>query len=147
MKHILEELGVKSIRLMTNNPRKMTELEGLGITVTGRLPCIVKSQKYNQGYLSAKQRRMRHMLGSWDEPDTDNIVNSSASGGSSSSSGSSGNGGVVRPRDADLDGSFCFWNHEGEPGPAGIPLQPIGNVVLKQQQDNSNNVQKKRGKQ
>lgn len=134
---------MKSIRLMTNNPRKMTELEGLGITVTGRLPCIVKSQKYNEGYLSAKQRRMRHMLGSWDEPDTDDSI--------------SGSSGVARPRDADLDGSFCFWNHEGEPGPAGIPLQPVGNVGLEKQQgrqqpqqrrqDDSNHRQKKKGKQ
>lgn len=60
--HILQELGVKSIRLMTNNPRKINELAALGINVVGRVPCQVKSQPLNRGYLSAKQRRMKHIL-------------------------------------------------------------------------------------
>lgn len=41
VRHILADLGVTSIRLMTNNPRKLSELASLGITVTGRIPCQV----------------------------------------------------------------------------------------------------------
>lgn len=40
--HILEEMGIKSIRLMTNNPRKITEMAALGIPVSGRIPCLVR---------------------------------------------------------------------------------------------------------
>lgn len=42
MAHILEEMGIKSIRLMTNNPRKITEMAALGIPVSGRIPCLVR---------------------------------------------------------------------------------------------------------
>ena len=89
--HILQELGVKSIRLMTNNPRKINELAALGINVVDRVPCIVKSQQYNKGYLSAKQKRMKHIL--------------------------------VDEEEEQLEGQYCFWDHDGEPGSAGIPLE------------------------
>jgi hypothetical protein len=59
----------------TNNPRKIRVLRELGVVVTARLPCIVQSQQFNEGYLNVKQARMQH----------------------------------------DLDGSFCYWNHDGEP--------------------------------
>lgn len=58
------------------------------------MPCIVQSTKYNAGYLSVKQSRMEHML-SDDESEGE-----------------------------ELEGQFCFWNHEGEPSSAGIPLDP-----------------------
>jgi GTP cyclohydrolase II len=51
VRHILRELEIESIRLMTNNPRKLSELEALGIVVTGRVPCIVVGNEFNQGYL------------------------------------------------------------------------------------------------
>ena len=64
--NILEDMGIKSIRLMTNNPRKVATLERLGVKIDGRLPCIVKPNLFNQGYLQAKEGRMKHYLdGSW----------------------------------------------------------------------------------
>lgn len=60
--HILKDLNVRSIKLMTNNPRKINELEALGIKVVGRVPCQVKASRHNVGYLTAKQRRMQHMI-------------------------------------------------------------------------------------
>jgi hypothetical protein len=56
--------------LQTNNPRKINELEGLGVSVTGRIPCLVKPGKYSSDYLEAKGRRMDHMDldGSWYDP-------------------------------------------------------------------------------
>lgn len=102
--HILQELGVKSIRLMTNNPRKINELAALGINVVDRVPCLVKSQKYNKGYLSAKQKRMKHIL---------------------------------REEDEELEGQYCFWDHDGEPGSAGIPLEsgmPLEDAAKKLEQ-------------
>lgn len=75
VRNILLDLGVKSIRLMTNNPRKINVLETLGISISDRLPCIVEAGDYNKGYLEAKAQRMDHLL----------------------------------------DGSWCYWNHDGEP--------------------------------
>ena len=43
--------------MQTNNPRKIQELEELGVDVTGRIPCIVESQELNMGYLATKQVR------------------------------------------------------------------------------------------
>ena len=64
--NILEDMGIKSIRLMTNNPRKVATLERLGVKIDGRIPCIVKANLFNQGYLEAKEGRMKHYLdGSW----------------------------------------------------------------------------------
>ena len=64
--NILEDLGIRSIRLMTNNPRKVATLEKLGVRIDGRIPCIVKANLFNQGYLEAKEGRMKHYLdGSW----------------------------------------------------------------------------------
>jgi GTP cyclohydrolase II len=64
--NILEDMGIKSIRLMTNNPRKVATLERLGVRIDGRIPCIVKANLFNQGYLEAKEGRMKHYLdGSW----------------------------------------------------------------------------------
>lgn len=47
--------------MQTNNPRKIEQLEGLGVSVTGRIPCLVKPQKYSKDYIEVKGRRMRHM--------------------------------------------------------------------------------------
>ena len=64
--NILEGMGIKSIRLMTNNPRKVATLERLGVKIDGRIPCIVQANLFNQGYLEAKEGRMKHYLdGSW----------------------------------------------------------------------------------
>ena len=64
--NILEDMGIRSIQLMTNNPRKVATLERLGVKIEGRIPCIVKANLFNQGYLEAKEGRMKHFLdGSW----------------------------------------------------------------------------------
>ena len=188
----------------------MTELAGQGITITGRIPCLVKAQAYNASYLSAKERRMAHLL-SYDAEDYEGVVEAGRhqragpAGGqevprggepeSGSSSGeeasleevaagvvgegtavvSEGVVGVVgahlhsrngasrhpsprngarpsqpmlrqRPgaagaaaaaqqqqrqqqqveeQEGELDGSFCYWDHAGEPSSAGIPLEPV----------------------
>ncbi|KAK3257680.1 hypothetical protein CYMTET_33246 [Cymbomonas tetramitiformis] len=60
--NILSGLNVKSIRLMTNNPRKINLLTALGIEISGRIPSIATSNKFNEGYLDAKEKRMDHLL-------------------------------------------------------------------------------------
>ncbi|KAI8467407.1 MAG: GTP cyclohydrolase II-domain-containing protein [Monoraphidium minutum] len=62
VRNILKELNVKSVRLMTNNPRKMSELTELGVKVTGRVPCQIQAGDHNKGYLEAKTKRMDHMI-------------------------------------------------------------------------------------
>ncbi|POM74069.1 GTP cyclohydrolase II [Phytophthora palmivora] len=59
---ILKDLGIQSIRLLTNNPRKIRLLSQLGITVEGRLPVVIKGGEFSQGYLTAKAKRMAHLL-------------------------------------------------------------------------------------
>eukprot|EP00242_Pyramimonas_sp_CCMP2087_P003723 CAMPEP_0198212432 /NCGR_PEP_ID=MMETSP1445-20131203/26015_1 /TAXON_ID=36898 /ORGANISM="Pyramimonas sp., Strain CCMP2087" /LENGTH=284 /DNA_ID=CAMNT_0043886869 /DNA_START=230 /DNA_END=1084 /DNA_ORIENTATION=+ len=60
--NMLKDLNLQSIRLMTNNPMKMKKLAELGVNVVGRIPCIIKSNDVNDGYLKAKADRMDHML-------------------------------------------------------------------------------------
>jgi GTP cyclohydrolase II len=59
---ILADLGVESIRLMTNNPRKEEELLALGVEITGRIPVLVEPSAHSAGYLNAKADRMGHLL-------------------------------------------------------------------------------------
>lgn len=59
---ILADLGLKKIRLMTNNPRKIAGLEGHGLQVVERVPVEVKPGKCNRFYLSTKKRKLGHML-------------------------------------------------------------------------------------
>uniref|UniRef100_UPI00404810BA GTP cyclohydrolase II n=1 Tax=Aliarcobacter sp. TaxID=2321116 RepID=UPI00404810BA len=60
--HIFNDLGVKSLKLITNNPKKIKYVESLGIEITERIPAITKSNKYNEGYLFTKKEKMGHML-------------------------------------------------------------------------------------
>ncbi len=60
--NILEDMNIKSIRLMTNNPRKVATLEKLGVRIVSRIPCIVEPNLFNNGYLTAKEGRMKHYL-------------------------------------------------------------------------------------
>lgn len=55
-------LGVSSVRLMTNNPEKVTALEALGVDVVERVPVVVPATQHSLGYLEAKRLRMRHDL-------------------------------------------------------------------------------------
>jgi GTP cyclohydrolase II len=59
---MLRHLGVKSIKLMTNNPQKVEELRALGVQVVDRLPVLIPPNPHSAGYLEAKRVRMRHQL-------------------------------------------------------------------------------------
>ncbi|MCF7887810.1 MAG: bifunctional 3,4-dihydroxy-2-butanone-4-phosphate synthase/GTP cyclohydrolase II [Candidatus Omnitrophica bacterium] len=59
---ILEDLGVKKIRLLTNNPRKIVGLEGYGLEITERVPVKIKSAKFNSHYLNTKKDKLDHIL-------------------------------------------------------------------------------------
>jgi 3,4-dihydroxy 2-butanone 4-phosphate synthase/GTP cyclohydrolase II len=59
---MLENLKIKSIKLMTNNPKKIDALEKLGINVVGRIPVEVAAHNDNLGYLKTKAKKMAHML-------------------------------------------------------------------------------------
>jgi len=59
---ILSDLGLKRIRLITNNPRKIAGLEGHGLDVVERVPIIIHPGKCNRFYLSTKQKKLGHLL-------------------------------------------------------------------------------------
>jgi GTP cyclohydrolase II len=60
--HMLHSLKVKSIKLITNNPRKIEGLKVLGINVTGRIPLVIPANPHNQFYLQTKARRSGHLI-------------------------------------------------------------------------------------
>lgn len=60
--HMLADLGVRSIRLLTNNPEKIESLEQLGLSVTERVPLHPHLNRHNTEYLQTKADRMRHLL-------------------------------------------------------------------------------------
>jgi len=59
---ILADLGLSSIRLLTNNPRKIIGLEGYGLEITERVPIICSINENNQKYLSTKKAKLGHLL-------------------------------------------------------------------------------------
>lgn len=59
---ILKDLGVRQIRLMTNNPRKIKGLEGYGLEVVERVPIQIKENQNNSNYLHVKQSKLGHLL-------------------------------------------------------------------------------------
>ena len=59
---ILLDLGLKKIRLLTNNPRKIVGLEGYNLEITGRVPLNVDSGEHNKGYLDTKRSKLGHLL-------------------------------------------------------------------------------------
>jgi 3,4-dihydroxy 2-butanone 4-phosphate synthase / GTP cyclohydrolase II len=59
---ILVDLGLSSIRLLTNNPKKIVGLEGYGLTVTDQVPIEHAPGEHNREYLRAKKQRLGHML-------------------------------------------------------------------------------------
>lgn len=59
---ILVDLGLRRIRLLTNNPRKIVGLEGYGLEVVERVPLIVPSTEFNERYLKTKKEKLGHWL-------------------------------------------------------------------------------------
>jgi 3,4-dihydroxy 2-butanone 4-phosphate synthase/GTP cyclohydrolase II len=59
---ILRDLGVRKMRLLTNNPKKIVGLEGYGLKVTGRLAVEIEPDAENLKYLQCKKDKMGHML-------------------------------------------------------------------------------------
>jgi 3,4-dihydroxy 2-butanone 4-phosphate synthase/GTP cyclohydrolase II len=59
---ILVDLGLKTIRLLTNNPKKVVGLEGYGLKITEQVPIKIKSNPHNERYLKTKRQKMGHLL-------------------------------------------------------------------------------------
>ncbi|MFZ4893164.1 GTP cyclohydrolase II [Plantibacter sp. Mn2098] len=66
---ILADLGITSVRLLTNNPEKERQLTKRGVAVTERVPLVVGVGLFNEGYLSTKRDRMGHSIGLDLEPE------------------------------------------------------------------------------
>ncbi len=60
---MLVDLGVREMRLMTNNPKKIAGLEGYGLRIVGRVPLPTEPTQYNKRYMETKRRKMGHLLG------------------------------------------------------------------------------------
>ncbi len=60
--HMLQSLEIKSIKLMTNNPKKINDLKEHGVKITGRLPLEIKPNKFNKKYLETKKEKSGHLL-------------------------------------------------------------------------------------
>jgi len=59
---ILADLGLSTIRLLTNNPRKMAGLEGYGLKIVERIPVIIKPNRANLRYLTTKKEKLGHWI-------------------------------------------------------------------------------------
>lgn len=59
---ILNDLGVKQLRLITNNPRKIAGLKGYGLEMVDRVPLLIEATSYNSGYLAAKAKKLGHWM-------------------------------------------------------------------------------------
>jgi 3,4-dihydroxy 2-butanone 4-phosphate synthase/GTP cyclohydrolase II len=59
---ILRDLGLTTIRIITNNPRKLVGLEGHGLTITGRVPVQIAPTQFNKRYLETKRDKLGHLL-------------------------------------------------------------------------------------
>jgi len=59
---ILSDLGLSSIRLLTNNPRKVVGLKGYGLKITERVPLQAGESEFNESYLKTKRDKLGHML-------------------------------------------------------------------------------------
>jgi 3,4-dihydroxy 2-butanone 4-phosphate synthase/GTP cyclohydrolase II len=68
---ILADLGIREMRLLTNNPAKRAGLEGYGLKVVERIPIVVEPNSYNLRYLETKRTKLGHLLGTEDEDSGD----------------------------------------------------------------------------
>jgi 3,4-dihydroxy 2-butanone 4-phosphate synthase/GTP cyclohydrolase II len=60
---ILHDLGVRRLRVLTNNPRKLAGLQGYGLEVVAQVPLVVVPNQHNQKYLETKRDKLGHLLG------------------------------------------------------------------------------------
>jgi len=68
---MLVNLGVRKMRLLTNNPKKMIGLDGYGLTVVEQIPIEIEPNEYNRCYLECKKLKMGHLL----HIDDDSVIN------------------------------------------------------------------------
>lgn len=61
-KPMLAQFGIRSLRLMTNNPRKIDAMEKLGVKVSERVPLLVNRNAFNNTYLNTKEAKLGHMM-------------------------------------------------------------------------------------
>lgn len=112
---ILSGLGVKSVRLMTNNPRKVRLLQELGVKVTGRIPCLVQAQEFSARYLQTKGEKMDHIFGtllsSSSSADEMTAISPTAVSDAAAKVALEQEQGPLSS--SDMDGSFCEWDHGG----------------------------------
>ena len=59
---ILVDLGIRKIRLMTNNPCKIKGLEGYGLEIVERVPIVIPANRHDQRYLETKKEKMGHLI-------------------------------------------------------------------------------------
>jgi 3,4-dihydroxy 2-butanone 4-phosphate synthase/GTP cyclohydrolase II len=59
---ILRDLGVRKVRILTNNPKKVSRLEVYGLTVVEQIPIEMPATPYNRAYLQAKRDKLGHLL-------------------------------------------------------------------------------------
>ncbi|MFZ6863191.1 GTP cyclohydrolase II [Undibacterium sp. Ji67W] len=59
---MLKHLGIQSLRLMTNNPRKLAAMAGLNVTVAEHVPLIIERNQYNNRYLNTKASKLGHLI-------------------------------------------------------------------------------------
>jgi len=60
--HMLKSLDVRSVRVMTNNPNKLRQLESYGVPVAGRIPHVLPPNEHNRFYLETKAKRSGHFI-------------------------------------------------------------------------------------
>ncbi|WAJ38327.1 GTP cyclohydrolase II [Pseudomonas sp. GOM7] len=71
---MLEHLGIKSLKLMTNNPRKVKAMEGFGLRVAERRPLQVGQNPHNRKYLATKAGKLGHMLGNLHQGEAEEVL-------------------------------------------------------------------------
>ena len=60
--HMLKSLDVRSVRVMTNNPRKLVGLEGYGLEIVERVPLVAGTTPENEAYLATKRDKLGHLF-------------------------------------------------------------------------------------